>query len=376
MKLLSSISIVLLSFAAVSQTGGNLEEREDRLDSLLTRLRDAENNGEKKERNLAFKAELESFVDIQGAFDYRFTKLQTVGVIDSPDNLVRIINWNVELDDLSHEYYCYVLRFDKKKKKYLHTELKDLSFGMPSQPTEMVTQDNWYGALYYKIIPIQKGSRTMYTLIGWDHNSSLSQMKLLDVMYFSGSNVKLGSPVFKIGKTTQYRVFFEHSKKVNMFINYEEDRARIMMDHLSPESPALKSFRSYYVPDLSYDSFTYENNKWVLKEDVIGVNKAEGEDQSLLVLNNDTGQLERREIENEWLTPEDVNAPAGGTAHVAVTPEEQEIEGSKTVDETNELDARINRRDKRDPNALSTFGKSKKAQRQLKRQNRRRNKKN
>ena len=376
MKLLSSISIVLLSFAAVSQTGGNLEEREDRLDSLLTRLRDAENNGEKKERNLAFKAELESFVDIQGAFDYRFTKLQTVGVIDSPDNLVRIINWNVELDDLSHEYYCYVLRFDKKKKKYLHTELKDLSFGMPSQPTEMVTQDNWYGALYYKIIPIQKGSRTMYTLIGWDHNSSLSQMKLLDVMYFSGSNVKLGSPVFKIGKSTQYRVFFEHSKKVNMFINYEEDRARIMMDHLSPESPALKSFRSYYVPDLSYDSFTYENNKWVLKEDVIGVNKAEGEDQSLLVLNNDTGQLERREIENEWLTPEDVNAPAGGTAHVAVTPEEQETEGSKTVDETNELDARINRRDKRDPNALSTFGKSKKAQRQLKRQNRRRNKKN
>ncbi|MFT6983512.1 MAG: hypothetical protein ACJAUD_002290 [Crocinitomicaceae bacterium] len=374
MKLLSSISIVLLSFAAGSQTGGNLEEREDRLDSLLTNLRDAKNNDEKKERNLDFKAELESFVEVQGAFDYEFTKLQTVGVIDSPDNLVRIINWNVELDDLSHEYYCYVLRFDKRK--YLHTELKDVSFGMPSQPTEMVTQDNWYGALYYKIIPIQKGARTMYTLIGWDHNSSLSQVKLLDVMYFSGSNVKLGSPVFKIGNSTQYRVFYEHSKKVNMYINYEDNRSRIMMDHLSPESPALKGFRSYYVPDLSYDSFTYEDNKWVLKEDVIGVNRSDGEDQSVVVLNNETGELERRIIENEWLTPDDVNAPGGSTAHVAVTPEEREIEGQKTVKEANELDSRINKRDKRDPNALSSFGKSKKSARKLKRENRRRNRKN
>ena len=119
MKLLSSISIVLLSFAAVSQTGGNLEEREDRLDSLLTNLRDAKNNDERKERNRDFKVELESFVEIQGAFDYKFTKLQTVGVIDSPDNLVRIVNWNIELDDLSHEYYCYVLRFNKKKYFYL-----------------------------------------------------------------------------------------------------------------------------------------------------------------------------------------------------------------------------------------------------------------
>ena len=373
MKLLSSISIVLLSFTAASQTGGNLEEREDRLDSLLTNLRDAKNNDERKERNRDFKVELESFVEIQGAFDYKFTKLQTVGVIDSPDNLVRIINWNIELDDLSHEYYCYVLRFNKKK--YLHTELKDISFGMPSQPAEMVTQDNWYGALYYKIIPIQKGSRTMYTLIGWDHNSSLSQVKLLDVMYFSGSNVKLGSPVFKIGKTTQYRVFYEHSKKVNMYINYEDNRSRIMMDHLSPESPALKGFRSYYVPDLSYDSFTYVDNKWVLKEDVIGVNKTEGEDQSVVVLNNETGELERREIESEWLTPDDENAPGGGTAHVAVTPEEQEIEAQKTVKQPNELDSRINKRDKRDPNALSSFGKSKKAARKLKRENRRRNRK-
>ena len=106
---------------------------------------------------------MESFIEIQGALDYKFTKLKTVGIIDSPDKLVRIINWNVEQDDFNHKYYCYVLRYDKRKKKYQHTELKDMSFGMPSQPTEMVTQDNWYGALYYRIVPVEKGARTMYT---------------------------------------------------------------------------------------------------------------------------------------------------------------------------------------------------------------------
>jgi len=367
MKIISSISFVLLASLTFAQSGGSLEDRETVLDSLLISLRDGENDAEKKERNQIFKSELESFIESQGALDYNFTKLNTVGIIDSPDNMVRIINWNVELDDFSHQYYCYVLRLDKKKKKYRFTEMKDLTFGMPSQPTDLVTQDNWYGALYYKIIPVQKGSRTMYTLLGWDHNSSLSQMKLIDVMYFSGSDVKMGSPIFKIGRETHYRVFFEHSKKVSMFLNYEADRERIMMDHLSPEAPSLKNFRSYYVPDLSYDAFTYENNKWILKEDVIGVNKDEANEQTIIA-QNEEGVLEVIEVEKKWENPEDPNAPAGGSSHVAITPEElaNEAEKKKKTSEANELDKRVKKRDRRDPNNLSSINDGKRKRKRKK----------
>lgn len=359
MKILSSISFILLTFLTFAQSGGSLEDRETKLDSLLANVRTADNNADKKKYNQIFKSELESFIGSQGALNYTFTKLNTVGIIDSPDKMVRIINWNVEQDDFSHEYFCYVLHLNKKK-KYIHVEMKDLSFGMPSQPTDMVTQDNWYGALYYKIIPVKKGSRTMYTLLGWDHNSSMSQMKLIDVMYFSGSTVKLGSPIFKIGKETHYRVFFEHSKKVTMFLNYEADRERIMMDHLSPEAPSLKNFRSYYVPDLSYDSFTYKDNKWVLQEDVIGVNDADTQEHRIIA-QNDEGLLEVIEVEKKWDNPEDKNAPAGGSSHVAVTPEElaKEAEKKKKKAETNELDDRVKKRDRRDPNDLSSMNKKK-----------------
>lgn len=367
MKFLSCISFIFLTLTSFAQSSGTLEERELRLDSLLTSLREADNNNDRKNLNLIFKAEMESFVENQGALDYEFTKLPTVGVIDSPDKLVRIINWNVEQEDLSHEYFCFVLHYDKKKKKYKYAEMKDLSFGMPSQPTELVTQDNWYGALYYKIIPIKKGSRTMYTLLGWDHNSPLSQLKIIDVMYFSGSTVKLGSPVFKIGKKSQYRVFYEYSKKATMYLNYETDRKRIMMDHLSPEAPSLKNFRSYYVPDLSYDAFIYENNKWVLKEDVIGVNHSEGAERGVIAQNEETGLLERVNLENEWQNPEDANAPVAGSSHVAVTPDElaEEEEKKKKV-EGNPLDKRVKKRDKRDPNDMSTFNDGKRKRKRKK----------
>lgn len=192
-------------------------------------------------------------------------------------------------------------------------------------------------------------------------------------MYFTSSAVKFGSPIFKMGNETKKRVFFEHSKKTSMHLNYEPHRERIMMDHLSPESPALKNFRSYYVPDMSYDAFVFENKKWVLKEDVVGINDnmTSSKKQEVTVMNED-GQLETREVKMEWQNPEDASAPAGGSEHVAVTPEGEatEVKEEKT-DRQKELDARVNKRDKRDPNELSILDgtKKKKKRRWFKRKN-------
>lgn len=339
-------------------------QKEIYLDSLLGNLRSAENDEEKKELNAVFKDELELALNEPSALDYNFTRLQTVGIIDSPDKKVRIVNWNVELDDLSHQYFCYVLYQDDKKDEIRVTELQDISFGMPSQPTDVIDAESWYGALYYKIIPVEKGSRTMYTLLGWDYNSSLSQLKLIDVMYFTSGTVKLGNPIFKMGKETMNRVFFEHSKKSSMYLNYEASRERIMMDHLSPESPALKSFRSYYVPDMSYDAFEYEKNKWILKEDVVGVNDGQlnSYKQEVQVMNEKTGKLETRVVKTNWQNPEDLNAPAGGSEHVAITPETAAKESKENQEEKayNPLDDRVDKKDKRDPKNLSTVNGGKK----------------
>ncbi len=356
MKIILIISLFSTALMLSAQEV-NLSIEEDSLVKLLKNLRNAKNNQEKKEANLIFKTKFKSVLQNKEALTYPFSQLTTVGVINSPDRLMRIINWNIEQDDFSQKYTCFILHFDKRKKKYHVTELKDISFGMPTQPTEILTSDNWYGALYYKIIPVKKGSRTLYTVLGWDYYSDMSQMKLIDVIYFSGNIVKIGSPIFKLGKTTLKRVFFEHSKKTGMSLRYEEERERIIFDHLSPETPSMKNFRSFYVPDLSYDAFIFAKGKWILHEDVIGVNKESNQKkQTVFVMNPKTGKVEEVEMKTEWEDPSDSNAPVSGNEHVAVTPESDSEENIK---KKNNL-PKVNKRDKRDPSNPSFYNDIKK----------------
>lgn len=354
MKRLILSSLIFLSLSVYAQDY-DITQAENRLAKKLEALRDATTDQEKQTANEAFKSDLAAVLENKESFEHPFSMLTTVGFIDSKDQMVRIVNWNVEQADKSQRYYGFVQHFDKRKKELSVTELKEDVFGI-KQPEDVLDAANWYGALYYKIIPVQKGSRTMYTLLGWDGNTTMSNIKLVDAMYINGSSVKFGSPIFKIGKETKKRVFYEHSEKVTMMLRYEEDRKRIMMDHLSPESPTMKGYYSFYVPDLSYDAFVFEDKKWVLKEDVIGVSPpSDDEKQYVLTKDPKTGKLVKRKIDTSWQDPSNPGAPAGGNEHVAVTPESQKKEAEE-VDNQDPNEPKANKRDRRDPSELSTFG--------------------
>lgn len=317
---------VCLFFEAKTQS---LEENESELLFLLDGLRSAKDDSEKNQANAKFRSKLEETIRMAGAFDYPFSRLKTMGSIKSPDNAFRLFNWNVEQDDLTQVYYCYILSFDERKKDYKIIELKDNSMMLPQKPSEILEADNWYGALYYKIIPMKKGSKTLYTVLGWDGNNSVSTMKVIDVFNFSGSTVRLGSPVFKMPKETLKRVFFEFAKKTTMYLSYEEQYNRIIFDHLAPESPALTGLYSMYVPDLSHDAFAFDAGKWFLVEDVVGIN-AKGEDMiTVSYVDDKTGEVKERKIKNKWQEP--------SKSHVATTPEDQLKEQAGENPKQNEI---------------------------------------
>lgn len=316
--------IVFLSciFSFPTVKAQDLAEREMELVHLLDQLRSAKDDAEKNHANSKFKSKLEETIQLEGAFDYPFSQLKTMGSIKSPDNAFRLFNWNIERDDLTQVYYCYILTFDTRKKEYKVIELKDNSFMLPQKPEEILEADNWYGALYYKIIPVKKGSKTLYTVLGWDGNNSVSTMKVIDVLNFSGSTVRLGSPIFKMPKETLKRVFFEFAKKTTMYLSYEEHYDRIIFDHLAPESPALTGLYSMYVPDLSHDAFVFNDGKWFLVEDVVGIN-AKGEDViTVSYVDDKTGEIKEKKIKNKWQEP--------SKSHVATTPEDQMKEQADT----------------------------------------------
>jgi hypothetical protein len=356
--------ILTIISSTVFAQDSTLYDYEKELARNLNKLRGAESNSDKELYNNEFRAILEKMITSEEAISYPFSQLNSIGVINSPDKMMRIINWNVEQEDFSHKYYCYVLWKEEKGNDYHFQELKDISFGMAMQPSETISAEQWYGALYYKIIPVKKRNKTLYTVLGWDHFTEMSTAKLIDVIYFVGNDVKLGMPIFKAGSEIKRRMFFEHSEKTSMYLNYESDRDRIMMDHLSPESPSMANFREFYVPDLSYDAMEFDGKRWNLIEDVIGVNPAVDKEKQVVYTKNEDGQLEAKEIKTDWQDPSNPNAPAGGNIHVAATPDEN----SEEKKDKKEADLpKTNKKDKRDPSQLSIMKGVKKSKRKKRR---------
>ena len=113
---------------------------------------------------------------------------------------------------------------------------------------------NWFGSLYYHIIPFNKGSRTYYALLGWDGNNRLSKKKIIEVMAFSGSKIKFGFPIFKQQDNQWYRrVIFEYSAQASMSLKeYPTKKTTlIVFDHLAPSSGALKGHPEHLFPTVA-----------------------------------------------------------------------------------------------------------------------------
>lgn len=347
---------------------------EAQLSIQLSNLREAKSDADKKKLNYTFKEQMRKMLEMKGSFHYTFTKLKTVGIIDSPDKKLRIVNWNVELNEGVQLYTCFLQHVQDKKETIQLIELTDNSFVLPNKPDIVLDQDNWYGALYYQIIPVERSSKTLYTVLGWDGNTTMSTMKVIDIFSISGKTVKMGAPVFKTPDGTFKRMFYEYAEDAVMSLRYEKEGDRILFDHLSPQSPNLAGIYSYYVPDLSYDAFVWKGNKWQLKQDVIGLNAPEEEKINVYVQTGENGEIEKRTIRNKWQNPSDDKTPVGGNVHVAVTKEEDsdaseelsesEKKQKESEDIKKELDKKVKRGDKRDPTNLeSVYGGKKRKKR-------------
>jgi len=77
---------------------------------------------------------IESFADIltmKGSLQYSFDSLEFVGKVNSPDNVFRIINWNLEFSNGTYKYYGFIQYFNKKNKQINLFQLIDKSDSIP-----------------------------------------------------------------------------------------------------------------------------------------------------------------------------------------------------------------------------------------------------
>jgi hypothetical protein len=129
--------------------------------------------------------------------------------------------------------------------------------------TKQLTADNWYGALYYKLIRTKYKRKTYYTLLGWNGNTALSNQKIIDVLQVSkDGKISFGAPIFEDVKGHKHRIILEYAEQAAVSLRYLENDAVIVFDHLVPTNPAFEGQFAFYSSDFSNDAYRFEKGRW------------------------------------------------------------------------------------------------------------------
>lgn len=268
-RFLILIFCVSLPFSLQAGDGKELIENESELKVLLDSMRLSKNNKSRNEWNEKFKVLLAETIAMEGAFAYEFDSLTSIGKLRSPDNEFRLFNWNVENDDHSHYYNCYILIQGKGKKGKV-VECIDKSAAITKPDSKVLDPKNWYGCLYYKIIISEEKPTKKYTMLGWDINNELSSKKIIEVLIIKGDKVTFGDPIFNIeGVGIKRRIVLEYNALAQVTLKFNSVTNLITFDHLVPEAPFADGLYEFYIPEGSFDAFELgEDGIWLFKPDV------------------------------------------------------------------------------------------------------------
>ncbi len=215
----------------------------------------------------------EQILSKESSFNYPFSQLKNISNLKSSDSLVRVITWNIPLENGTYQYFGFVQAVDTKKDKILVFKLTDKSDKIKKSEFAKLKAQKWYGALYYKMLTNTYNDKTYYTLLAWDGNNQFTNKKLIECFSINNGRLTFSESVFVLNKEAQNRIIFEYAKPVRMMLRYDENLQMIVYDHLSPENEKFIGQYMYYGPDMSHDGIKFIKGKWVLQENLNLQNK-------------------------------------------------------------------------------------------------------
>jgi len=216
---------------------------------------------------------VESYVESDTVFLHRFGNVRFLGQITSPDSIIKIVTWNLILTDQPGRYYSYII---KRQKQTTHNIVYKLTAPYNPDPVKTDTTysaDNWYGALYYAIMPEIINGRSCWMLLGIDYGNLDITRKIIDILTFDKDDrISFGMNSFMSSDVRSYREVFEYSATATMTLRFGGDDS-ILFDHLVPFAPEMINDRRYYGPHYSNDAYVLENGFWRFKLNVDARNK-------------------------------------------------------------------------------------------------------
>ncbi len=264
--------IVLLTFmvpVGLVYSQENLQSKEIAIQKLFDQVSSSNNDQEKIKLDTLIIEQFKQALHMDNSFEFPFDSLHNMGKIVSPDKQLRIYTWNIPFMDGTQLYSGFIQYYSKSDKQYKILKLTDTSDKIKDPENQVLSPQNWYGALYYDIIPEKVNGTTYYTLLGFDFNDIFTSKKMIDVFYFENNSIpRFGRPMFNYENKLLCRVIFQFSARVVMSLNYDKSKKMIVFDHLSPSQPSYQGNYRFYGPDFSYDGLKFDDGRWNLVKNV------------------------------------------------------------------------------------------------------------
>lgn len=241
----------------------------------LVELRQATLNAPDDEQRIAANKEFIKFLRDalmdENSFKTPMDTIPQLADLRSGDGFFRMINWNLPFDDQTHRYYCFVQFYNRKEKAYEVVELKQGYRDLEGESRKVFTNRDWYGALYYQVIPAKTRSgnrKKTYMILGWDGHDQYSTIKVIDVMTITGGNIRFGADIFDYPERNVKRIILEYKSDASVSLRYDQRRKLIVFNKLVPMQPELEGMYEFYIPMLEFSALEWKKRKWRYMEDV------------------------------------------------------------------------------------------------------------
>ncbi|MCB0512733.1 MAG: hypothetical protein KDC72_09300 [Bacteroidetes bacterium] len=203
---------------------------------------------------------LVSILKIKNSYQYQLDSLLPMQILNSPDNKFRIFTWFVINDNQQYRYFGAIQMNSDTLSLF---PLVDYSEFIEKPEAQTVDNNNWYGALYYQIVPVKQKKKTYYMLLGSNGFTLVSNKKVMDVLWFSEDNKpRFGAPLIEKDNKTLNRFILEFSNDTWAALRYVPEETKIIYDHVLPNDEDLVGFFSQYLPDGTYEGFQWKKGKW------------------------------------------------------------------------------------------------------------------
>ncbi len=192
--------------------------------------------------------------------DYGF--LKWIPILENDDKSFRIYSWELKLDNDQYNHFGFIQMADGTIFKLENTlsELEDISY-------DIISPEDWYGAMYYKLEEFEVNRKKQYVLFGYSSFSKFNKLKIADILSFNEGIPSFGQEVFKIGNDgtrgdVKTRLVLNYSSDANVSLNYNPGLKMIVHDHLIARMGRLPGQGPTQLPDGSYVGWKLKDGMW------------------------------------------------------------------------------------------------------------------